>query len=836
MFATLLPPALSLHRPARSRWRWAVVLLGIPHQPRRGLSRLGPSAEPFARDDNDDRVEGRPAQCLRLDLDDLDYFFGIYRHGDPRQNILDLCQVKEPIKGTNGRDMDRETQHRADGKDEGSTAPEAILPWDALGLDTDAWAASKGTFWCTIFETACWSKAAVEEARSKYMEDKKGWIKDSQRDSHQLPDYLALIQRRSEFMVAAGWLHAHHLVRQWLNSTQDECTETSGVRHATAKPLKSLVHNMKRTDKASPLALIAQCLAKQPPTSEVGKDGQVGLHSLADGVRRATRYSIMSGLPYRPELGLSYNDMLTEASALIRYNLELSADCSPRNSPASCPLSNSEEISIFSPFQVTNEFGYRFASAFTAADESESDEEEEGHATRAVILDLPLFSGYLAPHSVVQDIAAGLRADVVHITSTSIARLLECPLPLSSEGIRIPTDPISKLRFRVAERSGWLNSGAKSLATPKCGNARALNRGYWESLFSKGTVSSDSEDELGRTDNLKVDAGLDMIREMKMSSDAQDPTHSLRPLLIHIHDFNALFMDESEVLEKILQWTDSLRSNGCNVSVIGTGSITRASPQHWHFMDSDSPSTEGFRVISLPSSLPGIDSSALEERESLLSNAEMIAKLVVGLHEPQDVDSRPRVREYQSAIVEHFDGCPLLRRGVLPLQLVERIATATVGILKSHADTGLVAVERLRQALSESLGLFAGIDETSDVAPRPSRSEETETSGEHEAPPRSTVTSEYTDETSIDRGLLNGLIRPKDIKTTFDSIHLPQSTIKSIRLLTELALLRPEEFSVSISQAPPFPLACRSHSFKCQLSSVLPSHSDFSFRITITRC
>lgn len=710
MFATWRPSTLPLHRPARSRWRRAVVLRGMHRQPLGGLFRLSPSAEPFARDDNGDRIEGLPVQCLRLDPGDVDYFFGIYRHGDPRQNIHDLCESKGAFEGVNGRDVARGVQHRADEQDEVSTKTEERSPWDALGLGTEAWAASEETFWYTIFETACWSKAAVEEARLKYMEDRKGWTKDSQRDICRLPDYLALIQRRSEFLVAAGWLYARRLARQWLNSTQDECTETAGVGHATAKSLECLVDNIKRNDKASRLALISQCLAKRPPTSDADQDGPIGLRPLADDVRRATRYSILSGLPYRPELGLSYNDMLTEASALIRYNLELSVGGNPLNSPASPPLSDSEEIPAFSPFQVTNESGYRSACA-SNAEENESDqeeEEEEGRATRAVILDLPLFSGSLAPRCVVEDIAAGLRADVVHITSNSIARLLECPLPLASYEIQIPTDPISKLRFRVAERSGWLNSAAKSLAKPKYANARVLNRRYLESIYTEGRITSDSEErEWGHCDNLKVDAGLDMIREMQMSSEAKNPTHQLRPILIHIHDFNALFMDESDVLKQILLWTGSLRSDGCKVSVIGTGSISRTSQQHWHFMDLDFASTEGFRVISLPSSLPGIDSTALEERESLLCNAEMIAKLIVALHEPQDVDGRPLVSEYQSAIVEHFDDYPLLRRGVLPLQLVDRITTATVGTLKAHVETGPVAVEHLHQALSESLSLFA---------------------------------------------------------------------------------------------------------------------------------
>lgn len=151
---------------------------------------------------------------------------------------------------------------------------------------------------------------------------------------------------------------------------------------------------------------------------------------------------------------------------------------------------------------------------------------------------------------------------------------------------------------------------------------------------------------------------------MKNDSEAQDPTHSLRPTLIHIHDYNALCSDDCDVMKKIFLWTNSLRSDPCRVSVIGTCSISRA-PQR-RFREPDSLSTGKSRVISLPISLPELDSQALEERESLVSNAEMISKLIVRLHEPPDVDSRLRAREYESAIVERFGSCTLLVKVCCP--------------------------------------------------------------------------------------------------------------------------------------------------------------------------
>lgn len=84
----------------------------------------------------------------------------------------------------------------------------------------------------------------------------------SQTTSCQLPDYLASIQRRSEFIAAAGALYADYLARQWLNSTQDEQPEIAHPGREIVKSLGLPTDDSKRNDIASRLALIAQCLAK----------------------------------------------------------------------------------------------------------------------------------------------------------------------------------------------------------------------------------------------------------------------------------------------------------------------------------------------------------------------------------------------------------------------------------------------------------------------------------------------------------------------------------------------------------------------------------------------
>lgn len=118
----------------------------------------------------------------------------------------------------------------------------------------------------------------------------------------------------------------------------------------------------------------------------------------------------------------------------------------------------------------------------------------------------------------VQDIAAGLHADVVHITSSLIARLLECPLPLTTDGIRAPAAPISRLRFRVAAISGWLNSSAESLLKPGHDNTRTPDYRSQDLLDlmrharQMGQTSDGDDCDLGHVDAMKVDSGLNMIR------------------------------------------------------------------------------------------------------------------------------------------------------------------------------------------------------------------------------------------------------------------------------------------------------------------------------------
>lgn len=87
------------------------------------------------------------------------------------------------------------------------------------------------------------------------------------------------------------------------------------------------------------------------------------------------------------------------------------------------------------------------------------------------------------------------------------------------------------------------------LLRPEYCKPRALKRECRESVHVMGRGAFDcGKYEPGHIDELKVDVGMEVVREMKTRRAAQDPTHALQPNLFTYT--TALCVDESEALEK----------------------------------------------------------------------------------------------------------------------------------------------------------------------------------------------------------------------------------------------------------------------------------------------
>ncbi|KAL6717343.1 hypothetical protein ACLMJK_005258 [Lecanora helva] len=138
-----------------------------------------------------------------------------------------------------------------------------------------------------------------------------------------------------------------------------------------------------------------------------------------------------------------------------------------------------------------------------------------------------------------------------------------------------------------------------------------------------------------------------------------------------------------------------------------------------------------------------------------------------------------------------------LAESVWPIDRVGRIATTALGLLA-----------REEELTSKHIEAALEIIETSDSskvewAQEEKKRRKKKTTG----PPNSTSPQEDSKErirglrktcNEHEKKLLNGIVHPEDIRTTFTDVHAPQATIDALKTLTSLSLVRPDAFTYGV--------------------------------------
>ncbi|KAH8677535.1 hypothetical protein BX600DRAFT_450062 [Xylariales sp. PMI_506] len=485
--------------------------------------------------------------------------------------------------------------------------------------------------------------------------------------------------------------------------------------------------------------------------------------SVDDSVQ-ALRKILQSKIPFRPELGSLHHDLVLEASASIR------ADFTMRPSK--------------------NATGAEAKRAMT-------------------ILNFPYYSGFAWSRHIVQDIAAEVGADVLHLRAHDIGRIVGSFL-----GQDAAQDPGSLflLGYRSAENSGRIRT-----QTPEPWDAAAGNTMTIPIMISAEKLKKDSkkkpslmeqlisESNRGRGtelwDGLKVNL---MLRELIQTADPI--TSEPQPLIVHVHDVNAIMMDEecgAVMLGKLRKLVDSLWSKGRQIVLVGSCSSFDA-PRRYLTALSSLETAE--RVITLHSATVGLDAEkpslqalaeqhnqdkkfiaalkTLQRHEFVDENAQNIGSMLETLLKPSYEKGLPRI-DFDL----HKMGKSLpktLSDRILPVSEVYRIAKTIIGLPRRSPGVFDQSV------CEDAIRLIKHIDEAKDRISISRDPFDLETRFGLSSGMMGASGGDHEDK------FMSALVNPKDIKTTFADIHAPKTTIESIKMLTELSLIRPEAFSYGV--------------------------------------
>jgi SpoVK/Ycf46/Vps4 family AAA+-type ATPase len=412
------------------------------------------------------------------------------------------------------------------------------------------------------------------------------------------------------------------------------------------------------------------------------------------------------------------------------------------------------------------------------------------------VLDFPYFSGFKWPKYIVEHMAREMGADVLHLTAQDIARYVGSYL---GEDVTRAPGPLSLLGYKAAENSGRIHrpkprdeddeqSALKLplsivLGTDK--SKKEMKRGVSLSQFLLGESGGRGKsDEMWQ--DLKMNSALEELIQISDCEASQK-----NPLIVHIHDFNAINMSLESgpmIINKLRKIVDGMWCDGRRVVLIGTCSSLESPDMYLKGIE-EFEGTE--RLLTLHAADPtGAESlQKLQKEEFLEENTTNIQSMLETLLRPSSDGNLPAM-DFSLLRIRPDDRPEVFSDQISPLSEVYRIAKTMIGLRGQQPGTFDQSL------LEEAIQMMRRIDHAKERFAK-----DKETVGRQPGPPDEMVANmrklDPRFENHEDK-LMSGLVNSKDIRTTFSDVHAPLETIESVKMLTQLSLVRPEAFSYGV--------------------------------------
>ncbi|KAK4100981.1 AAA-domain-containing protein [Parathielavia hyrcaniae] len=435
-----------------------------------------------------------------------------------------------------------------------------------------------------------------------------------------------------------------------------------------------------------------------------------------------------------------------------------------------------------------------------------------------VVLAMLNSQGPTIANKVIQDVATDLKADVVHFSAHSIARLVGGHLSQNQYSAR---GSVAMLGYAAAEMNGRLAlrpdaesdqvgmvavelpSRLRSFLSPREGAAPGLSNGRWEDM-QIGTALEGFIAAVNTNRHLHKHLPYrPLAGEIEVEEDTRD-------LLIHIHDYVEMSSLYPAIIHKFRAVADRMSMPGRKVMVVGS-SAGDMSKSQWRDQLEDLGRDGNAHVVAFHASekdMNGVLNSVLanlDNRRQNTDNIEDLLRAMVGDQVPITLTEFSTAAGDKIPEQIHKILRSTLDKHVYDAQWVHRLVSLMVGGQTGPRDEyGASELAYAVQFMLDRNKRWADIYPSvrppyfsplsiprspTSYSPDDPSSDNNNISGEAGG------SKEYS---SAEKKLLSGLINAKDIYTTFADIIVPQETKESLIGLTTLSLLRPEAFSYGV--------------------------------------
>ncbi len=294
-------------------------------------------------------------------------------------------------------------------------------------------------------------------------------------------------------------------------------------------------------------------------------------------------------------------------------------------------------------------------------------------------------------------------------------------------------------------------------------------------------------------------AGQEETLEPPLSSDSERGSNGL---ILLIHDYPQInsTANGSKFLDKLHEVVDSRRKEGQPLLVIGTASSKDLMPSLSKSAVRDVQDHRNFgpmRTIVTPVN-EGPSDPPLDRGHKLKLKQTNIRHIRDMLRRIAPDYSRVAqlVADWELDVDSKIGFLSGLDESIWTLERVQRVATTALGMLdgsedmmNKHLETALELIEssdnakvdwvrKEKEQRKKQLGALPGTEAEDNSKQRIRKLRKT--CNDHE------------------KKLLNGVVHPEDIRTTFADVQAPPSTIDALKTLTSLSLVRPDAFKYGV--------------------------------------
>ncbi|KAK7398042.1 hypothetical protein QQX98_012592 [Neonectria punicea] len=422
------------------------------------------------------------------------------------------------------------------------------------------------------------------------------------------------------------------------------------------------------------------------------------------------------------------------------------------------------------------------------------------------VLSISGYSGQAISEAVAEHVAFFNDADLVRLDAQDLSVLVGEYL---GQDWAYSRGSLSTMGFRAAEMNGKLYRDPDVASRmededndPDTGviNIRSAS-GSLEDELQK--IKQGGYDPFGKWENLKIDKVLDQLIQ---AANLKQGSSREKPLIIQIHDYVELSMtlEGSMLISRLRSLVDAAWQTGSKVAILGTSASEQPSDEYQSMLRDlamgdfvVSRHIEPNRSLVQPQPTGGgaqvsDNSFPLQDMDLFVENIRNVNRMLRILGGTQLLDLSD---EHMKGLLRVTDSrAQMLKKSILPLPEVYNIACAAKQQEKEADGAAPVAV--IERLLMGPLRQRPGQRFLDDPEPEGDKSEMVETQ-------KKTEDSQATGRSSLklneyEKRIFTGHINRQNLRTTFDDVHVPRDTITALKLLTSLALVRPDAFSYGV--------------------------------------